>query len=144
MSWLRLLYIGSIAAVALLAMFAPLSTWVGGNRASQAEAAVRKLQLLERDDRWILQLELHNADREPGTFTIGVDVDGRAERSDFDVEAGGDITFIHHVYRNSVGEGRLTLTIERAGTPAPVERVTYYLRSSSNSQPEASDTEPGS
>ena len=137
MSWLRLLYIVSITAVGSLAMFAPVAAWMGDGPGPQTQAAVRRIQLLERDDRWILQLELHNTEPATATYTIGVQTTGEPYLSDFTVEAGGDVTFIHHIYPGDVPAGRLTLSVQRAGDAQPIERVTYHLDASKKAPPGA-------
>ncbi len=127
MTKLRLAYVGSLLAAGALALVAALPALFSASPAVEVLEPVQSIQLLERDDRWIIQVDFVNPEAEGAEFTARLDLDGGPVVTEFSVPARGKYTLVHHIYPADVGEGVARLSIYRQGEPQPLEQVTYHL-----------------
>ena len=124
MSRLRIIYIASLVILGILLVFTvfrPVAT-------SGEYSEVRRAQLLQTDDEWIIQFDLINHEDEKQDYTMAVLVDGKQYTEDVSILSGRVFTYIHRIPRGTTGAGDVGFTIYKRGEADPLEQVTYYLK----------------
>ena len=124
MSGLRIIYIASLVILGTLLVFTvfrPVAT-------SGEYSEVRRAQLLQTDDEWIIQFDLINHEDRKQDYTMAVLVDGKQYTEDVSILSGRVFTYIHRIPRDAAGAGDVGFTIYKEGEADPLEQVTYYLK----------------
>ncbi len=109
-----------LAALLVLAFFRPVT--VAGS-----SPEVQRVSLLQDRRGWVLQFELCNPTNRDALYSIAVTYNNVSTGEKVRVRAGGTFTYIHHVRRDWSPGGTLRLVVRRAGSPVPVEDVTFHL-----------------
>jgi len=124
MSGLRIIYVISLVILGTLLVFTvfrPVAT-------SGEYGEVRRAQLLQTDDEWIIQFDLINHEDRKQDYTMAVLVDGKRYTEDVSILSGRVFTYIHRIPRATAGAGDVGFTIYKEGEADPLEQVTYYLK----------------
>jgi hypothetical protein len=126
MSKLKLFLIFSLiilAALFVLAVFKPFAT--GANYTE-----VARQSLLQTQNEWILQFDILNHEGKDVNYTIHILFSDKDNiySEDFVVRDGGKFTYIHHINKNTIGNGRVAYKIYKEKAEQPFEQGTYYLK----------------
>lgn len=125
MSKLNLIYLAS-----LVLLGAVLVLVVAGPIAKQGQTnPLQRAQLLEREDQWILELNLINPKDRPVEYLLRFSGPGGDYEDPVSLPPGATYTHIHHFYRQDFPSGAEALVeLYQEGQAEPVERLTYFLR----------------
>jgi len=93
----------------------------------QDDTESNKAQIIEEEERWILQYDIVNNEDKDINYTIHVTVDGTVYKDSTVVKRGKKYTYTRHIYPEHLEEGRVTFTLYEEGKTEPVEEVTYYI-----------------
>lgn len=124
MSRLKIVFILSLVILGVLialTVFRPMAT-------GSAYSTVQQVQLLEREDQWIIELRIFNREGIDQNYTITVVVDGKLYSEKFLIHDGRIFTYIHHFYRDRLINNEVKFTVYKEGEATPLEEVTYYLQ----------------
>jgi len=124
MSRFKIIYILSLVILGLLIAFAVFRPMTVGEEYSE----VQRAQLLEREDQWIIELDLINHEGRDQNYTVTMVVDGEQYNTSVLIPSGRMFTYIHHIYSDSVTEGDVRFAIYKEGEATPFEESTYYLK----------------
>ena len=124
MSKLRIIYIASLVILGVLTAFIVFQPITGGTEYSEAQEA----QLLEREDRWIIELHIFSHEAQDTNYTINVLVNEELSSESIRLRPGELFKYIHHISRDSLTEGEVSVTVYKEGEATPLEEVTYYLK----------------
>lgn len=123
-SKLIIIYIASLVILGVLitlAVFQPMVTDEDHSEALQAH-------LLEREDRWVIELHISNHEAQDTTYTINVLVDGELCTESFRLRPEGLGKCSYHISRDNLGQATLvSIAIHKDGEATPFEQVTYHL-----------------
>ena len=123
MTRLRIIYIASLIILGVLLVFTmPLMT--SGEKFSE----VQRVQLLEAEDRWIVQFDIINKEGKDTNYTINVSIDGKLYTDKVLITDGGAFSYIYDIYADELTEGEVTFAVYKEGESEPIERITYYLK----------------
>jgi hypothetical protein len=124
MSKLIIIYIASLVipgVLITLAVFRPLATDEDHSEALQA-------QLLEREDRWVIDLHISNHEAQDIDYTTNVLVDGELCTESFRLRPGGLGKCSYHISRDNLGQECIVcVAVHKDGEATPFEQVTYHL-----------------
>ena len=124
MSKLRIAYVLSLALLGVLAGLAVVRPFVTGTDYS----AVGRESVLQKEDEWIIQFDIINQQDKDMNYNL-VWTNGRETYTEGVLVVKGRVySHIHHIYQNTVTDGKVNLTIYEEGVTTPFEVLTYYLR----------------
>jgi len=124
MSKLKIIYIASLVILGVLVAFIVFRPMVAGGEYS----TVQQAHLLEREDRWIIELHLFNHEAQDTNYTINVLADEELCTESIQLRPGELFKYIHHISRDNLTEREVSVAIYKEGEATPVEEVTYYLK----------------
>ena len=120
----RIFYILSLvilAALVIFIFFQPAS-------ASGNYTEVLEEQLLETNSEWIIQVNIINNEGTRQNYTINVLANNKEYTEDISIKDGRTFAFIHHIRRETIGEGDVTLSVYQEGKGDPIEQLVYHMR----------------
>ena len=124
MSKTRVVYVVSLLALGVLLVLTVFKPMAAGDAYTQVQA----VQLLEREDEWVVELNIANQEGQDMEYSIEAVGGGGSHSQDVTVGAGRVFKFIYHIRKDQVHEEEVSFAIYRKGEDTPLERVTYYLR----------------
>ena len=89
----------------------------------------KRVQIIEGENEWILQCDITNGEDRDIKYTIFVTVDDAVRQDSAVVQPGKTYTYIHHIYPQQLGEGKVTFALYEGDKAEPVEQATYYIGS---------------
>jgi len=84
--------------------------------------------VIQGEDEWIIQFDIINKEGEESSYIINWSTGRETYTERVSIKDGGIFTYIHHVYPQTVKEGKVNLAIYKEGEPTPFEQATYYIR----------------
>ena len=93
----------------------------------QSYVESKRAQIIEGENEWILQYDIINDEERDIKYTIFVTVDDAIYKDSTVVQQGKTYTYIHHIYPQQLGEGKVTFALYEGGKAEPVEQITYYI-----------------
>ena len=93
----------------------------------QDDTESNKAQIIEEEERWILQYDIINNEDKDINYTIYVTIDGVVYTDSTVVKQGKTYTYIHHIYPQQLTEGKVTFALYEENKAEPIEQATYYL-----------------
>lgn len=120
----RLIYLATLVVLGLLVVFTVFRPMVMGKEYSE----VQRVQLLEREDQWILQFDIINREGRETGYNINVFADGERYAESVLIRDGGVFTYVHHIYPERLIGDEVTFAVYREGESAPIEQGTYVLK----------------
>jgi len=124
MSKLIIIYIASLIILGLLiavTVFKPMAT-------GEEYSEVQRAQLLEREDRWIIELHIFNPEAQDTDYTINVLVDEELCTESIQLKPGGLFKYNHHISRDNLDQAiKVLVAVHKDGEATPFEQTTYYL-----------------
>ncbi len=121
---LRIVFITSLVILGVLIVVTVFQPMVTGGKYSE----VQRVQLLEKENQWIIEFHIMNHEGKDINYTITVVVDGKQDSENVLIRDGRIFTYIYHIYRDQVTDGNATFTIYKEGEETPLEQVTYHLK----------------
>jgi hypothetical protein len=122
---LRVAYIASLVILGVLiavTVFQPMAT---GSEYRQ----VQRAQLLEREDRWIIELHIFNHEAQDTNYTINVLVDEELCTESIQLKQGELFKYSHHISRDKLDQAiKVLVAVHKDGEATPFEQVNYSLR----------------
>ena len=123
MTRLRIVYIVSLAILVTLTALVVSRSMIG----DKEYGTVLREEILETEDEWIVELDILNHEGIDQNYIISVVVDNNRHSENVLIPDGKMYTYIHHVYRDKVTEGKARITIYKEGEAVPLEESTYYI-----------------
>ena len=120
----RVIYIASLVILGVLIAFTVFRPVATGENYSE----VQRSQLLEREDQWIVELDIINREGRDMSYTIRVLSDAREYTESVLVRDGGVFTYIHHFYPERLTRNEVSFAVYKEGESTPIEQATYYLK----------------
>lgn len=121
---LRIVYIISLVILGVLITFAVFQPMAIGGEYSQ----VQRAQLLEREDRWVIELHIFNREAQDTNYTINVLVDEELCTESIQLKQGELFKYSHHISRDKFEQtSEVSVAVYKEGESTPFEQVTYYL-----------------
>lgn len=124
MSKLRIVYILSLVILGVLLVFTVFRPMATGGKYSQ----VSRESVIQGETEWIIQFDIINREGEDTSYIINWSTGAQTYSERVSIKDGGTFTYMHHVYPETVKEGKVTLTIYKEGEDTPFEQGTYYLK----------------
>jgi len=124
MSRAKIIYIASLVILGVLIAFTVFQPMATGSEYS----TVQRVQLLEAENKWIIQFDLINHEGRDQNYTITVVVDGKQYKESVLIQDRRIFTYIHHFYRDRLTNNEVKFTVYKEGEATPIEEVTYYLQ----------------
>ena len=124
MSRAKIIYIASLVILGVLIAFTVFRPIAVGGEYSE----VQRAQLLETENKWIIQFDLINHEGRDQNYTITMVVYGKQYNTSVLIPDGRIFTYIHHIYPDTITEGDVRFTIYKEGEATPFEEATYYLK----------------
>ena len=121
---LRIVYILSLLILGVLVIFTVFRPMALGKEYSE----VQRAQLLERADRWVIELHLVNHQENGVTYTINVLVGDELCTESIWLGQGELFKYNHHIPCDGCEAKNVSVTIYEPGDDTPLEQITYYLR----------------
>ncbi len=122
MSRLRLIFVLSL--VVLAGVFIAIIYFIPSG---QSYVESKRAQIIEGENEWILQYDIINDEERDIKYTIFITVDDVVYKDSTVVKPGKTYTYIHHIYPQQLGEGKVTFALYEVGKAKPIEQVTYYI-----------------
>jgi hypothetical protein len=122
-SKLKIIYIASLVILGVLIAFTIFQPMATGKEYSE----VQRAQLLEREDRWIIELHIFNREAQDTNYTIKVLADEKEYTESVLIRDGGMFTYIHHFYPDQLTSNEVSFTMYKDDEATPFEQATYYL-----------------
>ena len=122
MSRLRLIFVLSL--VVLAGVFIAIIYFIPSG---QSYVESKRAQIIEGENEWILQYDIINDEERDIKYTIFITVDDVVYKDSTVVKPGKTYTYIHHIYPQQLGDGKVTFALYEGGKAEPVEQVTYYI-----------------
>ena len=89
---------------------------------------VLRAQLLEREDRWIIELHIFNHEAQDTNYTINVLFDEELCTESIGIRPGGLFKYSHHISRDRINQGKeVSVAVYKEDEATPFEQATYYL-----------------
>ncbi len=125
MSKLRIVFIASLVLLAVLLIFTVFKPITSQEKFS----TISRESIIQGEDEWVIQLGITNREGKNTDYTINWSTGGETYNSKtVHIRSEQGFTDIHHVYPETVKEGKLTLEIYKDDEPAPFEQSTYYIQ----------------
>ena len=122
MSRLRLIFILSLVILVGVLIstiyFIPLG---------QSHTGSKKAQIIEGENKWILQYDITNSEERDIKYTILVTIDDVVCTDSKVVKQGETYTYIHNIYPEQLREGEVAFALYEEGKAKPIEQATYYI-----------------
>lgn len=125
MSKLKIVYILALVIVGVLLVLVFFLPMTGG---AQEYSAVQREHFLEREDQWIIELHLFNHEGEETNYIIEVLVDDELCTENIRLRHSELFKYIHHIYKDRLDRGEVSLAIYKKGEDIPFKKVIYYLK----------------
>ena len=125
MSKLRIVYTLSLVIVGVLLVFVFFSPITGGE---QDYSVVQREHLLEKEDQWIIELHLLNYEGKETEYTINVLVNDELCTESIRLRHTELFKYVHHIYKDRLDKGEVSLAIYKEGEGTPFKMATYYLK----------------
>ena len=93
----------------------------------QSYTESKRVQIIAGENEWILQCDIINEEERDIEYTIRVTVDDAVYNDSTVVKPGKTYTYIHHIYPQQLGEGKVTFALYERDKIEPVEQATYYI-----------------
>ncbi|MFC2058936.1 hypothetical protein ACFLTS_04755 [Chloroflexota bacterium] len=123
MSRARIFYVALLVILGALVGFAVWGPLGGGEYTE-----VQRVQLLEREDEWIVQLDIINHEGREQGYTINVEEGGRTQSQDILIPDGRKYTYISHFRSETLENRDISFYIYRGDEADPFKQLTYHLR----------------
>lgn len=123
MSKFRIFYILSLVMLGVLLVFTVFRPMVIDKEYSQVQR-----QLLEKEDQWIIELHIFNREGKDTNYTINVLVDEELCTESIVIGSGEIFKYIHHIYKDGLKRGEVSVAVYKEGEDTPFKQVTYYLK----------------
>lgn len=120
---LKTIYITSLVMLGILIAFTVFRPMAIGEGYSE----VQRAQLLEKEDQWIIELDIINQEGKDTNYAIEVLVDGKQYNESVLIKDEMAFTYIHHFYPDSLTEGEVSFAVYKEGESAPIEQATYFF-----------------
>ena len=117
-------YILSLAILGVLIAFTVFRPMAVGGEYSE----VQRAQLLEREDRWIIELHIFSHEVKDTNYEINVLVDEELCTESIRLRPGELFKYIHHIYRDKLEERVVSVAVYKQGEATPFEKITYHLK----------------
>ncbi len=124
MSKLRIGYIAALVLLGVLLVFTVFKPMATGEEYSE----VYREQLLQTEDEWIIQFDIINREGEEQHYTINIWVDGKPSTESVAIGDGKMFTYIYHLYKGQITEGKVSFAIYREGEGSPIKQGNYHLK----------------
>lgn len=95
--------------------------------AGQDDTELRNVQIIEGENEWIFQCDITNTGEADVEYTIRIKADNTLRRDIAVVQPGKTYTYICHISRQGLDEGKITFSLYEAGKSEPVEQATYLV-----------------
>ncbi len=89
---------------------------------------VQRVQLLEREDQWIIEFDIFNREGKDISYTIEVLADGELYTESVLIRDRGMFTYIHHFYPDQLTKNEVSFAVYKEGESTPIEQATFSLR----------------
>jgi hypothetical protein len=122
LSKLRLIFILSL--VILAGVFLAILYFIPSIRSYPEPYTI---QVIDGDEEWILQCDIINNEASNIEYGIIVTVDNQTYQDSTVVRPGKAYTYIHHVYRNQLAEGKVTFALYRDGQKVPIKTASFNI-----------------
>ncbi len=119
----RIIYIVSLAILGTVIGFIAFQHAVTDGEYS----TVLREGVLQTEDQWIIEFDILNHEGIDQNYIISVVVNGDRYSENVPIPAGKMYTFIYHVYRDQVKEGKAHVAIYKEGVATPFEECTFYI-----------------
>jgi len=124
MSKLRIIYIALLIILGVLLVFTVFRPITSEEKFS----ALTWESTIQMEDEWIIQFDIINREDKDTEYIINWSTGGETYNSKVVlIKQGRTFTNIHHVYPETVKEGKVRLTIYKEGEATPFEDCTYYI-----------------
>ena len=124
MSKFSIIFIVSLVILGGLLVFTVFRPMAAGEKFS----ALTRESIIQAEDEWIIQVSIINREGLAASYIIEWSTGGELySRQVVRIENGRTFTNMHHVYPDTVKEGKIQLTIYREGETTPFEESTYYI-----------------
>ncbi|MFC1926482.1 hypothetical protein ACFLWV_01885 [Chloroflexota bacterium] len=123
MSRARIVY---VVLLVVLGALVGLAVWgpLGGGEYTE----VQRVQLLEREDEWIIQFDIINHEGKEQGYTINVEVGGTTRSEDVLIPDGRKYSYISHIRPETLDNGDISFYLYREDEADPFKQLTYHLR----------------
>ena len=115
---LSLLALGALLA---LTVFRPLASGEGYTQ-------IQGEQLLERENEWVVELNIVNQEGQDTEYAIQVVVGVERASEEVRVRAGQNYKYIYHISKDGLEGKEAIFSIYKKGEDKPLETVTYNLK----------------
>jgi len=122
LSRLRLIFILSL--VILVGVFIATIFFIPSG---QSYTESKRVQIIEGENEWILQCDIINKQERDIEYNIFIFIDDVVYTDSTVVRQGRTYTYIHHIYRQQLEEGKVTFALYEKGKAEPVEQTTYHI-----------------
>jgi len=119
----RIFYVVLLAVLGVLVGFAVWGPLGGGEYTE-----VQRVQLLEREDEWIVQFDIINHEGQERSYTINVEVGGKTQSEDVLIPDGRKYSYITHIRPETLDDGDVSFYLYREDEAEPFKQLTYHLR----------------
>ena len=124
MSKFSIIFIASLVILGGLLVFTVFRPMAAGEKFS----ALTQESIIQGEDEWIIQVSIINREGLATNYIIEWSTGGELySRQVVCIENGRTFTNMHHVYPDTVKEGKIQLTIYKAGETTPFEESTYHI-----------------
>ncbi len=124
MSKSSIIFIASLVILGGLLVFTVFRPMAAGEKFS----TLTRESIIQGEDEWIIQVSIINREGLDTNYIIEWSTGGETYNSKKVLIKNGRIfTNIHHVYPDTVKEGKIQLTIYKADEATPFEESTYHI-----------------
>ena len=124
MSRLKIILAVSLVILGVLVVFTVFKPMASGGEFS----TLTRKSVIQQEDEWIIQCNIINREGVDTNYTIEWSTGGETYSSKkVLIKSGRTFTYIHHVYPETVKEGKLHLSIYKEGEATPFEEATYHI-----------------
>jgi len=124
MSRLSIIFVASVIILGVVLVFTVFRPMVSEEKFS----TLTRESVIQGDDEWIIQFSIINREGTDTNYIIEWSTGGEIYNSKrVLIRNGRAFTNIHHVYPQTVKEGKIQLTVYREGEATPFEEGTYHI-----------------
>ena len=125
MSKLRIVFIASLVLLAVLLIFTVFKPITSQEKFS----TISRESIIQGEDEWVIQLGITNREGKNTDYTINWSTGGETYNSKtVNIRDKQGFTDIHHIYPETVQEGKVKLEIYKDGEATPFDQSTYYIQ----------------
>ncbi len=122
---LRIIYTAALVILGVILVFTVFRPMVTGEKFSE----VSRESIVQSEDQWIIQFDIINREGKYANYIINWSTGGETYSSKTVlIENGRTFTNIHHVYPETMKEGKVHLIIWKEGEISLFKETTYYLK----------------